>query len=74
MKFGKALSAVAALVATVALMFVGGVYDYSADIVPGTLLTDLALMLTASVVIAIGAVFAFRGARWALRAAKLIKG
>src|SRR3990170_2287074 len=40
-----------AVVAVVAFAFVGGVYDYSVLIAVGTLLTDLALMITAALTI-----------------------
>ena len=66
-------SVVIAALAVVALAFVGGAYDYSALIVPGTLLTDLALMVTAALTIAVGARFAFKGGRFALRAIGLDK-
>lgn len=67
------LGAVLAVAAFSVVGATGGVYDYSALIVPGTLLTDLALMVTAGITIAIGARFAFKGARFALKAVGLIR-
>jgi hypothetical protein len=68
----SALVAVLAIVATLALVMVGGDYDYSGLIVAGTLLTDLALMISAALAIAVGFKFAFIGARAFGRAVKLI--
>jgi len=62
-----------AVVAVVAFAFVGGVYDYSVLIAVGTLLTDLALMITAALTIAVGVKFAFIAARFFGRAVRLIK-
>jgi membrane-associated PAP2 superfamily phosphatase len=73
MKIVGTVSALGALVAVVALVAVGGDYDYSALIDPGTLLTDLALMITAALGIAVGVKFAFKGARFFSRAVGLIK-
>jgi hypothetical protein len=67
------VSAPIALLVVLALTLTGGAYDYSALIVAGTLLTDLALMITAALGIAVGAKFAFIGARWFGRAVHLIK-
>jgi len=72
-KVYSVLGAAVALVAVVALAFVGGAYDYSALIDAGTLLTDLALMITAALGIAVGVKFAFKGARFFGRAVGLIK-
>jgi len=69
----KISASVVAIVVAAALVFVGGVYDYSALITPGTLLTDLALMIAAAVTIAVGAKFAFVGGAWVLKALGFLK-
>lgn len=72
-EFGGYLAAVAAALGVVGLVALGGAFDYSALIAPGTLLTDLALMITAALTIAVGVKFAFKGARFFGRAVGLIK-
>jgi hypothetical protein len=63
----------AALTLATGVFAAGGVYDYSSSIVPGTLITDLALMVVAALGIAISARFVFIGARFAIKALHLIK-
>lgn len=70
---GAIVGVSAALTAATHTYAVGGVFDYSNVIDAGTLLTDLALMIGAALVIAVGARFAFIGARFALKALHLIK-
>jgi hypothetical protein len=67
------LSAVVALVLVVAFALVGGSYDYSALIDGGTLLSDVFLMVSAALVIAVGLKLAFIGARVFGKAVHLIK-
>lgn len=69
----KLISAPVALLAVLSLTLVGGTYDYSALISAGTLVTDLALMITAALGIAVSVKFAFKGARFFGRAIGLIK-